>query len=180
MSKTMTIMHTCACALQQSIFSPKGTFMKVALFSGNLQSCPVLWPLCGFGRWQTHLRNKDYFGSCWTTGTANASSHFGWNQDWKMIFLGSSWMLEWLNPIVFFKGREWPGGNPRNCSSTRCAKIKTLKVLRSPVHNWNRKSMHGIRGRKTFRTWQQHLIFGFNSFSKSQLHGSCFYLLRLE
>ena len=188
-------------------------------FSGNLQSCAVLWSLCGFGRWQTHLRNKDHCnGGCWTTGTATASSRFGWNQDLDDDFfwvLMNGWMVEPDFFVFFFLGGEWPWVNPTHLLQYRSdvprSNLKNFKVTR--VHNWNQKQCmgfqeemplvltHRIHGtgiftymngwfymkcRQIYHTWilwvmqLQHLIFGFNSFSRSQLHGSCFYRSRLE
>ena len=156
-------------------------------FSGNLQSCAVLWSLCGFGRWQTHLRNKDHCnGGCWTTGTATASSRFGWNQDLDDDFfwvLMNGWMVEPDFFVFFFWGGSGLGWiQPISYSIDQMCQDQILKILKSresttetKSNAWDsRKKCHsywpiGSMGLVYLPTWMVDFIW---SVGRYTIHGS--------
>ena len=100
---------------------------------------------------------------------------------WMMIFFGFRWMVEWLNLIFLFvfggSGLGWIQPISYRPEVPR-SKPKSLKVT---CRQLKQKQCMGFQKEMPLILMQQqHLIFGFNSFSRSQLHGSCFYRSRLE
>ena len=126
---------------------------------------------------------------------------FWWMVEWLnlifLFFFGGEW--PWVNPTHFLQYRsDVPRSNLKNFKVTRVHNWNQKQCMgfheEMPLVLTQR--IHGIftymngwfymKCRQIYHTWilwvmqLQHLIFGFNSFSRSQLHGSCFYRSRLE
>lgn len=102
----------------------------------------------------------------------------------RCLFLGlDEWLNGWTRFFCFRGGVALLESNLFLIN--QMCRDQTLKVLKSRgVHNWNQKQSMGFQEEMSLILMQQqHLIVGFNifnSFSRSQLHGSCFYRSRLE